>query len=107
MRERCNFCMSEGYDRMRSRGHLGLMIRVLGVLQDLPGMLMSFQVILFPVLLTDTVGVCGSVLKFRSFPVCFHGILFRVHHDVICTKWTILLRGGSFGLASHVRQELL
>jgi hypothetical protein len=57
MRERCNFRVSEGYDAVRTRGHLGLMIRVLGILQDLPGMLMSRQVILFPVLLTDTVGV--------------------------------------------------
>ena len=57
MRERGNFRMSEGYDAMRSHGSLGLMIRVLGVLQDLPGMLMSRQVILFPVLFTDAVGV--------------------------------------------------
>jgi hypothetical protein len=54
--------MPECGDAMANRGRLSLSVSFCGVLQGLPGMLLSRQVILFSVLLSHTVGVRGFVV---------------------------------------------
>ena len=49
---------------MSSRSRLSMLMSVLGVLQGLPGMLVSREVILLSVLLGDTMGVRGGIVQF-------------------------------------------
>jgi hypothetical protein len=64
MRKRCDFCMSECGDPMFRRSCLSLPVSVLRLLQGLPGMLVSRQVILLPMLLSHPMGMRGAVVQF-------------------------------------------
>jgi hypothetical protein len=54
--------MPESGDAMSNRCRLGIVMRVLGVLQSLPCSLMPCKVILLTLLLGDTIRVRGTVL---------------------------------------------
>jgi hypothetical protein len=54
--------MSKCGDAMANRNRMSLLMSFWGMLEGLPGMLLSSQVIFFPVLLANTVGVRGLVL---------------------------------------------
>jgi hypothetical protein len=54
--------MSECSDAMANRRRLSILMSFFGVLEGLPGMLLPRQVILFSVLLSDTVGMRGLVV---------------------------------------------
>jgi hypothetical protein len=62
VRESRDVIVSEGDDAMPQRRPLSMMMRVLGLLQCLPGMLVPRQVILLPVLLGNPMGVRGGVV---------------------------------------------
>ena len=49
---------------MSSGSRLSMLMGVMRVLQGLPGMLVSREVILLPVLLGDTMGVRGGIVQF-------------------------------------------
>jgi hypothetical protein len=54
--------MSEGGDAVSNRSWRLIMMDIWGVLQGLPRNLVSGQVILFPLLLGDTMGVRGAIV---------------------------------------------
>ena len=60
--EGCDVLMPEWGDAMANRGRLSLLMSFLGVLEGLPRMLLSRQVILFSVLLSNTMGMRGLVM---------------------------------------------
>jgi hypothetical protein len=62
MSERCNVIVSECGDAMSHRSRMGLPRGLLRVLERLPRMLMSRQVILFSMLLGNPVGMRGKVV---------------------------------------------
>ena len=64
MSERRNLVMSECGDAMSGRSRLDVLRTVRGVLEGLPGMLLSGEVILFPLLLGHTMGMRGIALQF-------------------------------------------
>jgi hypothetical protein len=62
MSEGCDVVMSECGNAMFGRSRLSMMMSVLGVLQGLAGVLVSRQVILFSLLLGNTMGMRGGVV---------------------------------------------
>jgi hypothetical protein len=54
--------MPEGGDAMANGSRLSLQVSFFGVLEGLPGMFLSRQVILFSVFLSHTVGMRGFVV---------------------------------------------
>lgn len=56
--------LTEGDDAMTGRGRLGVTMALLRVLECLPRMLMPGQMILFPVLFRDPMGMRGDVVQF-------------------------------------------
>jgi hypothetical protein len=61
MGEDCDVIMSECGNAVSSRTRLSMLMSVLGVLKVLPGILVSRQVILFSLLLGNTMGMCRTV----------------------------------------------
>jgi hypothetical protein len=57
-----DFIVSESGDTMSNHG-LRKLVRLLGVLEGFPGMLVSRQVFLFPLLLAGAVGMGGEVVQ--------------------------------------------
>jgi hypothetical protein len=66
MSERGDVIVSEGGNAMRSRRPLGVTISAPGVLQSLPRMFVSGQMILISVLLGDTMGMRRAVVQFSG-----------------------------------------
>jgi hypothetical protein len=56
-----DFVVSEGWDSASGSG-LSHLVRLFGVLEGLPGMLMSGLVFLLPMLFTGAMGVRGEVV---------------------------------------------
>jgi hypothetical protein len=57
-----NVLMCEGSDAMADRNRLNILAVLLGVLERLPGMFLSRQVILLSVFFSHTVGMSGFVM---------------------------------------------
>jgi len=66
MSQRRNVIMSEGSDAMPYRRVRSLLMGGWGMLESLPGMLVSGQVLLFAMLLRDAMGVRRAVLQFGA-----------------------------------------
>jgi len=62
--EDCDVIMAERVDGVSRRRRQRMPMSVFGVLQGLPGILVSRQVILFSLLLADTMGMRGAVVQF-------------------------------------------
>lgn len=64
MSERGDVVMSEDGDPVSDGGVRNLPMSIWGMLGTLPGMFMSRQVFLFPMLLRDAMGMGAAVLQF-------------------------------------------
>jgi len=62
MRERCDVGMSECGNSMSDGSRLTMLVSFLGMFERLPRMFVSGQVILFSLLLGDTMRVPGAVV---------------------------------------------
>jgi len=60
--ENCDVSMGECGDAMANGGRLGILVRVRGVLESLARRLVSRQVLLFPVLFGNAVGMRCNVV---------------------------------------------
>jgi len=65
MGQRGDFIMSESCDAMSSH-RLGHLVRLFGVLEGLPGMLVSTEMFGFALLFAGAVGVGGQIVQFGS-----------------------------------------
>ncbi len=66
MSKGCDVIVSEGGDAMSRDHRLRVLVRLLGVLQGLPGMFLSSLVFLLSLRLGDPVSMRGGVVQFRG-----------------------------------------
>jgi hypothetical protein len=87
--------MPEGGDAVSNGGRVSVLLSVLGMLEGLPGMLLSGQVILLSLLLANAVEMGGLVVQFGGSLLIL--IMLLVVHLVPPGTWSTLFscaRGG-------------
>ena len=86
--QRGDFIVPEGYDAVTGR-RLRHLMRPLGVLQRLPGMLVPAEVFLLPMFLTGAVGVGGEVVQLGGALVIFvmGSVVISRRHFQSVTIW--------------------
>ena len=100
VREGFDLMLFEWDDAMRSHSRLRVLMSLCRVLEGLPCMLVPRQVILFSVLLGDTMGMCGEIVQFggslvilivRSVVItCRHNQMLTICPDLLWASFASL-----------------